>query len=93
MQTEGSCVSEVATGRADAFLYDQLSILGASRANPGTTRALLTPLTREPYAMATRHGDEKFVERLNEFLRTIREDGRYQTLREVYLRELPDGSR
>ncbi len=93
MRTEGACVNEVVTGRADAFLYDQLSVLGASRAHPKTTRAILTPLTKEPYAMATPHGDAKFVTRLNEFLTAIRKDGRYQTMRDKYLKDLPDGSR
>lgn len=93
MQTEGECATEVALGRADAFLYDQLSVLGASKKHADTTRALLAPLTREPYAMAVRHGDAKMVARLNAFLATIRADGRYQTLRDAYLRELPDGSK
>ena len=93
MQTEGECAAEVALGRADAFLYDQLSVLGASKKHADATRALLTPLTREPYAMAARHGDAKMVARLNEFLAAIRADGRYQALRDRYLRELPDGSK
>jgi len=93
MRTEGACVNEVVTGRADAFLYDQLSVLGASVARPDTTRAILTPLTKEPYAMAAPHGDTKFVARLNEFLLSIRKDGRYQVMREKYLRDLPDGSK
>jgi len=50
-------------------------------------------LTVEPYAMAARHGDTKMIERVNAFLAAIRKDGRYQALRETYLRELPDGSR
>ncbi len=93
MRTEGACVNEVATNRADAFLYDQLSVLGASKAHAETTKALLTPLTREPYAMAVPHGDEKMLARLNEFLETIREDGRYGALRDQYLKDLPDGSK
>lgn len=93
MQAEGECASEVAFGRADAFLYDQLSVLGASRKHAETTRALLEPLTREPYAMAVRHGDGRMAARVNEFLAAARADGRYQALRDVYLSELPDGSR
>ena len=92
MQTEGECAAEVALGRADAFLYDQLSVLGASKKHADTTRAVLTPLTHEPYAMAARHGDAKMVARLNDFLAAIRADGRYQKLRDEYIGELPDGS-
>ena len=90
--TEGACALEVVTGRADAFLYDQLSILKHNRANPKTTRALLKPLTREPYAMAARHGDQKFVDRLNKFLADIRADGRYQKIYATHFADLPEGS-
>ena len=93
MEEEGQCVAEVANGRADAFLYDQLSILRHHRQNPKTTRALLKPLTKEPYAMACRLGDQKFVDRLNAFLETIREDGRYDQINGKHFAELPDGSR
>jgi len=93
MQAEGECASEVALGRADAFLYDQLSVVGASKKHAKTTRAILTPLSSEPYAMAMWHGDTKMVERINEFLATIRKDGRYRKLREKYLSGLPDGSK
>ena len=38
---ETACVREVVTGRADAFLYDQLSITKHQKENADTTRALL----------------------------------------------------
>ncbi len=92
MQTEGECTSEVALGRADAFLYDQLSVVGAASKHAETTRAILEPLTREPYAMALRHGDAKMVARVNAFLAAARADGRYAALRGVYLADLPDAA-
>lgn len=93
LDTEGACALEVVQGRADAFLYDQLSILRHHKRNPQTTRALLEPLTREPYAMACRLGDNKFLDRLDRFLETIRGDGRYDRIYEKHFAELPDGSR
>ncbi len=54
------------------------------------TRALLKPLTKEPYSMAARLGDTKFIERLNRFLDDIRKDGRYKALREKHLAGVPD---
>ncbi|MGH7162236.1 MAG: transporter substrate-binding domain-containing protein [Planctomycetota bacterium] len=91
--TENACAQEVSLGRADAFLYDQLSILNHHKKNPGTTRAILTPLTHEPYSFAVRLGDEEFRDRLNAFLKTVREDGRYAALRKKHLGELPDEPR
>lgn len=93
LESEGACALEVVNGRADAFLYDQLSIRKHNQVNPETTRALLTPLTKEPYAMAARLDDKKFVDRLNKFLADVRADGRYAKMRQEHLADLPDGSR
>lgn len=93
MQTEGECSNEVALGRADAFLYDQLSVVNAAKKHAKTTRAILKPLTHEPYAMAVRKDDTRMVERINEFLAKIRKDGRYAKLREKYLAGIPDVSK
>lgn len=93
LQKEGDCALDVVNGRADAFLYDQLSVLRHHKNNPDTTRALLTPLTTEPYAMAVRLRDKKFVDRLNLFLKAFRADGRYLKLWKKYFSELPDEAR
>jgi polar amino acid transport system substrate-binding protein len=89
--TEGACALEVATGRADAFLYDRHSILRHHRNTPDTTRVIDDALSAEPYAMAARLGDAKFVERLNLFLSGFRADGRYARLYEQYFGEPPRG--
>jgi len=88
--TEGACALEVIHGRADAFLYDRHSILRHHLAHPDTTRALLEPLSDEPYAMAVKHGDLRFVDHLDDFLRRIREDGRYAALYEKHFGIPPD---
>jgi polar amino acid transport system substrate-binding protein len=88
-EQEATCALEVATGRADAFLYDRYSIVNHQRNNAATTRAILDKLTEEPYAMAARLGDAKFVDRLNGFLRDLRADGRYARIYEAHLGEPP----
>ncbi|RTZ91084.1 MAG: ABC transporter substrate-binding protein [Deltaproteobacteria bacterium] len=85
---ETACVREVVTGRADAFLYDQLSIAKHQKENPGSTYALLKPFTYEPFAMAIRKGDFDFLNWLNIFLETIRADGRYKALYDKYFHTL-----
>ncbi len=87
--TEGACALEVATGRADAFLYDRHSILRHHKNTPDTTRVIDEPLNAEPYAMACRLGDTEFVERLNTFLRAFRADGRYAKFYEQHFGEPP----
>ena len=93
LDTEGACALEVIHGRADAFLYDRHSIVRHHRAHPETTRALLDPLSDEPYAMAVRHGDQVFVDRLNDFLRRIRANGAYAALYEKHFGVPPDAPR
>ncbi len=85
---ETACVLEVVAGRADAFLYDQVSIARHHRQNPDTTRAILKPFTHEPYAIAIRSGDFDFLTWLNQFLETIKADGRYRELHQKYFSNL-----
>lgn len=85
---ETACVREVVTGRADAFLYDQLSISKHHRENPETTRAILKPFTYEPFSIAIRKGDGDFLGWLDLYLETIKADGRYKELYEKHFREI-----
>lgn len=85
---ETACVREVVTGRADAFLYDQISIGKHHRENPDTTRAILEPFTYEPFAIAIRKGDFDFLNWLNMFLETIKRDGRYQEIYHKHFSEI-----
>lgn len=85
---ETACVREVVTGRADAFLYDQLSLVKHQKQNPETTRVLAKPFTYEPYAIAVRKGDFDYLDWLNLFLETIHKDGRYQELYKKHIQEL-----
>jgi polar amino acid transport system substrate-binding protein len=85
---ETACVREVVTGRADAFLYDQISLVKHNKQNPDTTRVLLKPFTYEPFAIAIRKGDFDFLNWLNMFLETIRKDGRYDELYRKHIQDL-----
>jgi polar amino acid transport system substrate-binding protein len=85
---ETACVMEVVAGRADAFLYDQLSINKHHKQNPDTTLAILKPFTYEPYAIAIKSGDSDFLNWVDLFLETIRSDGRYQELYQKYFSDL-----
>jgi polar amino acid transport system substrate-binding protein len=82
-----ACVLEVAQGRADAFLYDQLSILRYANKNPATTRALLKPFTEEPWAIGIAKGNAGLLEKTNAFLKTFRATGGLDQLADQYLAE------
>ena len=85
---ETACVLEVVAGRADAFIYDEISIKMHQKQNAETTHAISKPFTYEPYAIAIRSGDFDFLNWLNLFLETIKADGRYRELYRKYFSEL-----
>jgi polar amino acid transport system substrate-binding protein len=82
---EPACVLEVAQGRADAFIYDQLSIYRYHKENARTTRALLQPIVEESWAIGLRKGDDELRRQVNEFLKKFREEGGFSKLAEQYL--------
>ena len=55
-EDQTACVLEVAQGRADAFIYDQLSIYQYSQENKETTRGLLKPFVEESWALGIAKG-------------------------------------
>lgn len=87
LDQESSCVLEVVQGKADAFLYDQLSTLQHWQQNRGTTRALLQPITTERWAIGLRKGNEALRADVNRFLRQYQADGGLQKLGDRWLGE------
>jgi len=86
-EDQSACVLEVAQGRADAFIYDQLSIYSYARANPETTRGLLKPFVEESWALAIAKGNDGLRGEVNGFIAAFRERRGFEELGERYLRE------
>ena len=82
-----ACVLEVAQGRADAFIYDQLSIYKYAAQNPDTTRALLEPFVQEAWAIGVARENGELLEKVNAFLRDFRQEKGLDALGERYLKE------
>ena len=80
LDRETACVLEVVQGRADAFLYDQMSVLKHSEQNPETTQALLNPFQIEHWAVGIRKGDDALREKVNVFLSDYRSKGGFEAL-------------
>ncbi|MBJ7326887.1 MAG: transporter substrate-binding domain-containing protein [Chthoniobacterales bacterium] len=87
LEKENACVLEVVQGKAAAFIYDQMSVFQNARRNPETTRALLTPLQAESWAVALRLGDEELRSSVNAFLQKFRSSGGFDRLAAKYLAE------
>ena len=85
---ESACVIEVAQGRANGFIYDQLTIYRNWQKNIDTTEAIFIPFQEpEKWGIAVQKGNSELLEQVNAFLKEFREEGGYDKLEETYLSE------
>ena len=85
---ESACVTEVVQGKADGFLYDQLTIYRNQKANPDATTAVFIPFQdAESWGIAVAKGDDELLAQLNEFIAQSKENGEFDRLTEKYLAE------
>lgn len=85
---ESACVTEVVQGKADGFLYDQLTIYRNHQANPDTTEAVFIPFQdAEEWGIAVKKGNTELLDQLNEFIAQSKTDGEFDRLTEKYLAE------
>ena len=85
---ESACVTEVSQGRADGFIYDQLTIYRNWQKNPDTTSAVFIPFQdAEQWGIAVQKGNQELLDQINAFLAEFKEDGGYDRLTETYLVE------
>lgn len=87
LDRDGNAVLEVARGSADAFIYDQMSVLRHWKRNSDSTKPLLTPFREESWAIGLRQGDEELLNQVNRFLLEYRANGGFERLGERYLAE------
>lgn len=85
LDREAACVLEVAQGKADAFIYDQMSIFTNWQKNTATTRVNLVPFHKEYWAIGLRKGDEALKAQVNAFLTQFKKNKGFDKLIEKYL--------
>ncbi|MFM8984937.1 MAG: transporter substrate-binding domain-containing protein [Planctomycetia bacterium] len=85
LDKEAAAVLEVAQGKADAFIYDSLSVFQNQRRHPETTRAVLEPFREETWAIGLRLGDDDLLRQVNEFLAAFRTAGGFERLGDEFL--------
>jgi polar amino acid transport system substrate-binding protein len=86
-EDQTACVLEVVQGRADAFVYDQLSIYQYAKENPDTTRGLLTPFVEESWALGIAKGNDALRAEVNAFIAAFRAEKGFERLADRYLVE------
>jgi polar amino acid transport system substrate-binding protein len=83
-KTEGEGALQVANGVADAFIYDEPQVRVFAAKYKATTVGIFDPITYEPLAWAIRKGDPDFMNWLNNFLRQVRGDGRWDKIKKKW---------
>ena len=86
-EDQTACVLEVVQGRADAFIYDQLSIYQYAKENKDTTRGLLKPFVEESWAIGIAKGRDDLKAQVNGFIDDFRKSNGFDDLAEKYLKE------
>lgn len=87
LDREAAAVMEVVQQKADAFLYDPLSIYQHHKRHPEATRALLKPFREEAWAVGLRRGDDVLLGEINAFLQAFRDSGGFERLGDEFFSE------
>jgi polar amino acid transport system substrate-binding protein len=93
LDQEAACVLEVVQGKADAFIYDQMSTFKNWQRNQDTTRALLKPFQEESWAIGIRKGNTELRQKVNGFLKEFRSRAGFEELGDRYLKEQKEAFR
>jgi polar amino acid transport system substrate-binding protein len=83
---DSTCALEVIQGKADAFLYDQMSIYQFAQKHPDSTRGLLAPFQKESWAIGIRQGNTALETQVNAFLKSFKANHGFDALADKYLK-------
>lgn len=85
---ESACVTEVSQGKADAFIYDQLTIYRNWQRLQDTTTPVFIPFQEvEHWGIALPKGKEALREAVNDFITRYTEQGGFDELTQRYLQD------
>jgi len=84
LNEESACGIEVAQGKADCFIYDQVSVFQTWKKYQDTTRAILQPFQQEQWAMGIQKGNDGLREQINGFIKHFKETGGFEQIGAKY---------
>jgi polar amino acid transport system substrate-binding protein len=93
LDKESACVLEVVQGKADAFIYDQMSTYQNWKRNEDTTRPVLKPFKEEAWAVGVRKGNSELLGKVNAFLKDYKAKGGFDLLGDRYLKDQKEAFR
>jgi polar amino acid transport system substrate-binding protein len=87
LDKEDACVLEVVQNKAQAFIFDQMSIYKHWQRHRDTTVVLLKPFQEEHWAIGIRQGNAPLKAKVNAFLAAFRAEHGFERLGDKYLKE------
>jgi polar amino acid transport system substrate-binding protein len=87
LEKEDACVLEVVQNKAQAFIYDQMSIFKHWQQHQDSTKAILKPFQQEQWAVGLRSDDQALKAQVNAFLVLFKKNGGFDKLGDKYLKE------
>ncbi|HEY5563769.1 MAG TPA: transporter substrate-binding domain-containing protein [Clostridiaceae bacterium] len=86
LASENACVTEVVQGKADVFIYDQLTIYRQNQSNLDSTKAIMIPIQdKENWGIAVKKGNSELLNKINSFIAKYKSDGGFEKLTQKYL--------
>jgi polar amino acid transport system substrate-binding protein len=85
LDKEDACVLEVVQNKAQAFVFDQMSVFKHWQRHRDTTEALLQPFQEEHWAIGVRKGNEQLKTQVNAFLADFKAKHQFDRLADKYL--------
>jgi polar amino acid transport system substrate-binding protein len=87
LDKEDACVLEVEQNKAQAFIFDQMSVYKHWQRHQDTTDAVLKPFQEEHWAVGIRQGNDGLKAKVNAFLTAFRAENGFARLADKYLKE------
>jgi len=86
---ESACVIEVVQGKADGFIYDQLTIYKNYSKNKETTKPILASFLKdfEHWGIALRQDEPELKKDINEFIKKAKSDDTFDKFSYKYLKD------
>ena len=87
LEKEDACVLEIVQNKAQAFIYDQMSIFKHWQQHQDSTKAVLKPFQKEQWAVGIRADDQTLKAQINAFLAVFKKNGGFDKLGDKYLKD------
>ena len=88
LSSENTAVTEVLQGKADAFIYDQLTVYRQNQHNLDKTAMVQIPAQdSEDWGMVVKKGNTELLNLINDFIKAYKDEGGFDQVTNKYMAE------